>query len=295
MLPVFAGVAAGHLLIRAGVATRDHGRFLFVFSFYVCLPALLFQAFAKAELTWQLASLPLAALLAVAGGYVVGSLVSRSLGLPPPQLAVFLMACMIVNTGFTLPFIQASLGEAGVVRLMAFDVVNGALVVTWVYTIAVRSNPAHADRQRSAVWRKLLTSPPLYAVCAGLVSNVTDLRPTEPVEQVIQFFGAPTAFLLTIGIGMLLVLERSDVRVSAWAFATRLGTSLVIGLALIAAFDLTGVERAVLLAVSVAPVGFNTVTFASLENLDLRLATGAASLSLVASLVLVPAVLLLAA
>jgi predicted permease len=225
----------------------------------------------------------------------VGSLVSRPLGLRPPQLAVFLMACMIVNTGFTLPFIQASLGEPGVVRLMAFDVVNGALVVTWVYTIAVRSNPAHADRQRFAVWRKLLASPPLHAVCAGLVSNVTDLRPTEPVEQVIQFFGAPTGFLLTIGIGMLLVLERSDVRLSAWAFATRLGTSLLIGLALIAAFGLTGVERAVLLAVSVAPVGFNTLTFASLENLDLRLATGATSLSLVVSLVLVPVVLLLAA
>jgi predicted permease len=54
-------------------------------------------------------------------------------------------------------------------------------------------------------------------------------------------------------------------------------------------------ERAVLLTLCVAPVGFNTVTFASLENLDLRLATGTMSLSLAAGLVLVPAMLLLVA
>jgi hypothetical protein len=72
----------------------------------------------------------------------------------------------------------------------------------------------------------------------------------------------------------------------------RLGTSLLIGVGIIALFDLTGVERAVLLALCVAPVGFNTVTFASLENLDVRLATGTTSLSLIAGLVLVPGVLL---
>jgi hypothetical protein len=290
MVPVFAGVAAGHLLVRTGVATREHGRFLFVFAFYVCVPALVFDAFATVELTWQLATLPLAALLAVVGGYVAGWLVSRTLQLPPPRLAVFLMACMIVNTHFTLPFVEARLGDAGVARLMAFDAVNSALVFTWVYAIAVRSNPA--GRRRSDVVRKVVTSPPLYGLVAGLVANVAGLRPMPAVQHLIDAFGAPTSFLVTIGIGMLLVIERAEMRVSAWAIATRLGTSLLIGLVLIAVFDLTGLERAVLLTLCVAPVGFNTVTFASLENLDLRLATGTTSLSLATSLVLVPVVLL---
>jgi malate permease and related proteins len=293
LVPVFAGVAAGHLLVRTGVATREHGRFLFVCAFYVCVPALVFDAFADVELTWQLATLPLAALLAVVGGYVAGSLVSRAMPLPRPRLAVFLMACMIVNTGFTLPFIQASLGNAGVARLMAFDAVNSALVFTWVYAIAVRSNPE--QHSGSVVWRKVLTSPPLYGLVAGLAANAAGLRPSETLQRLLEAFGAPTSFLVTIGIGMLLVIERSEMRVSAWAIATRLCTSLLIGLALIAAFDLTGLERAVLLTLCVAPVGFNTVTFASLENLDLRLATGTTSLSLAASLVLVPVVLLAAA
>lgn len=291
LVPVFAGVAAGHLLVRTGVATREHGRFLFVFAFYVCVPALVFDAFFDAELSWEMAALPLAALLAIVGGYVAGLVVSRTMRLSQPRLAVFMMACMIVNSGFTLPFIQARLGDAGVARLMAFDVVNATLVFTWVYAIAIRSNPD--QRHGSVVWSKLFA--PLYGLAAGLVANFADLDPSDTLLSLVDAFGAPTSFLVTIGIGMLLVIERPEMRISVWAIATRLCTSLLIGLALIAAFGLTGMERAVLLTLCVAPVGFNTVTFASLENLDLRLATGTTSLSLAAGLVLVPAMLLLAA
>jgi hypothetical protein len=112
------------------------------------------------------------------------------------------------------------------------------------------------------------------------------------LQRLVEVFSAPTGFDVTVGIGMLLVIDRSEVRISVWAIGTRLLSSLLIGLTLIAVFNLTGVERAVLLPLCVAPVGFNTVTFASMENLHLRLATGTVSLSLVTSLVLVPAVLL---
>jgi predicted permease len=51
-------------------------------------------------------------------------------------------------------------------------------------------------------------------------------------------------------------------------------------------FRLDGIDRTVILLIGVAPVGFVSVTFASLENLDVRLAVNALSLSLVSSLVL---------
>lgn len=293
LLPVFAGVAAGRLLVRAGIATREQGRFLFVFSFHVCLPALAFDAVATARVTPALATLPLAAALAVGGGYLAGRLVSRPLTLAAPRLAVFLMACMIVNTGFTLPFIQARLGDAGVARLVAFDLANAGLVLTWVYAIAARANPGRATA--GLPWRTLATSPPLWGFALGAVVNASGAAVPAAVQMIVDAFALPTAFLITIGIGMLLVLERDEVRVGVVAIATRLATSLLIGVAVVTAFGLDGVERAVLLTLCVAPVGFNTVTFATLEDLDIRLATGTVSLSLLASLVLVPTVLLLAA
>lgn len=292
LVPVFAGVAAGHLLVRTGVATREHGRFLFVFTFYVCVPGLVFGAVATATLTPQMAALPVAALLAVSAGYAVGRLVSRNLQMAGPRLAVFLMACMIVNTAFTLPFIQARLGADGIARLLAFDIVNTGLVLTWVYLIAARANPQPSSN--GVPWSKLLTSTPLWGFVGGLVVNLAELRVPAPVQDVATVFGAPTSFLLTIGIGMLLGFEPDELRLGVRAIATRLVTSLLIGGAVIAAFGLDGVERAVLLALCVAPIGFNTVTFAALENLDVRLATGTASLSLLAGLVLVPVVLLAA-
>lgn len=292
LVPLFAGVAAGIALVRSGVATREHGRFVFVFAFHVCVPALVFDAVSTAELTGSVVVLPLAALLAVCGGYAAGWLVSRRMKLPPPRLAVFLMACMIVNTGFTYPFVDAQLGDEGVARLVVFDVVNAALVLTWVYAIAVRANPRGSNTAR--MWRKLVTSPPLWGFVAGVVVNVAGLRVPQVLTDLADAFGGPTSFLITVGIGMLLVFERGEVRIGVRAIATRLGTSLAIGLTVIAVFGLDGVERAVLLALCLAPVGFNTVTFASLEDLDVRLASGTVSLSLVASLVLVPAVLVIA-
>lgn len=292
VVPLFAGVAAGFALVRWGVATREHGRFVFVLAFHICVPALVFDAVSGTRLSGRVVALAFAALLAVAGGYAAGRLVGRRLDLAPPRMAVFLMACMIVNTGFTYPFVQAQLGDEGIARLVVFDLVNSALLLTWVYTIAVRANPGGGAAART--WRKLATSPPLWGFAAGLAVNLGDLRVPEVVTEVAALFAGPTSLLLTVGIGMLLRLERSELHVGVRAVATRLVTSLTIGLVVIAAFGLDGVERAVLLALCLAPVGFSTVTFASLEDLDVRLASGTVSLSLLASLVLVPAVLLIA-
>lgn len=292
LVPVFAGVVAGLVLVRTGIATRGQGRFVFVFAFHVCVPALVFDAVSDAQLSAQVLTLPLAALLAITGGYLAGRAVSRGMDLAPERLAVFLMACMIVNTGFTFPFIEARLGQEGIARLIAFDVVNAGLVLTWVYSIAVRANPDGEGGGR--MWRALVTSPPLWGFALGLAVNVGDATVPPVIADLVAVFGRPTGFLLTVGIGMLLVFEPSELRVGIRAIVTRLITSSAIGLTIIAVFGLDGVERAVLLALCVAPVGFNTVTFATLENLDVRLATGTASLSLLVSLVLVPVVLVAA-
>lgn len=292
LLPVFAGVAAGLALVRTGVATRDHGRFVFVFAFHVCVPALVFDAVSGADLSLRVMTLPLAALLAISGGYLAGRVVTRRMDLAADRLAVFLMACMIVNTGFTFPFIEARLGTEGIARLIVFDVVNAGLLLTWVYAIAVRANPDGEGASR--MWRKLATSPPLWGFAAGLAVNLSAVAVPATVMEIVDVFARPTGFLITVGIGMLLVFDPDQVRLGVRAIATRLATSTLIVVTIIAVFDLTGVERAVLLALCVAPIGFNTVTFASLENLDVRLATGTASLSLLASLVLVPLVLVAA-
>jgi len=72
----------------------------------------------------------MAAVLAASGGCAAGRRVSRRLQLAPTRLAVFLMACVIVNTGFAYPFVETELGDEGIARPIVFDVANAALVLT---------------------------------------------------------------------------------------------------------------------------------------------------------------------
>ena len=55
---------------------------------------------------------------------------------------------------------------------------------------------------------------------------------------------------------------------------------------LIATLDSNGIDRAVVMLLGLAPVGFNAVTFAALEQLDADFAAEALSLSLLVSMVL---------
>ena len=82
------------------------------------------------------------------------------------------------------------------------------------------------------------------------------------------------------------IIGAENIRRAALAVGTRLTTALVVTVVMIALFHLVGMDRSVLLLIAVAPLSFSSVTFASLENLDVTLATNGLSLSLVIALAL---------
>jgi malate permease and related proteins len=191
---------------------------------------------------------------------------------------------MVTNTGYMIPFAQALFGTAGVARLAAFDVVNTALTLTWAYYLAARANPQHQGG--AVLFNRLLGSPPLYGLAAGLLVNLTGLRIPTAVAAIATSFASATQLLIPLGVGLLFTPVRGELRQAAIIVGSRLGTALVVGVSVVLLFNLTGMDRAVMLLLSVAPVAFVTVTFSSLENLDVQLATATLSLSLVTSLVL---------
>jgi hypothetical protein len=73
-----------------------------------------------------------------------------------------------------------------------------------------------------------------------------------------------------------------------------MGVGLLIGLAVVAVLQLEGIDRAAVLALAAAPIGFNLLTFTSVEKLDQDLAASAVSMSLLAALFVIPLILLLA-
>jgi hypothetical protein len=55
----------------------------------------------------------LAAPVAVSAGYLAGRIVATNAPFTGTQAPVLLIACMMVNTGFALPFVQALYGGPG--------------------------------------------------------------------------------------------------------------------------------------------------------------------------------------
>jgi predicted permease len=66
----------------------------------------------------------------------------------------------------------------------------------------------------------------------------------------------------------------------------RMVGGLLIGLVFVELFSLTGVDRIAALLLSASPVGFNTVTFSSIEKLDDTFAASIVGMGLAAGLVL---------
>jgi malate permease and related proteins len=284
LIPILGGFVAGHLLRRLGITEQRDGEMLFKLVFYLCVPALMFVSLSQVELTRELLALPALAACIVVGGFLVGSFTKRWFRFSSTQAPLFVIACMIVNSGFSLPFVQTLYGHEGVAALATFDAVNSILTFTLGYSIAARANPTHQGD--SVLFRKLLKSPPLYGIAAGVAVNLAGWTPPSAITTTATTFGTPTGFLVTLAIGTVFTAKAVHLHGSAIALVVRLTSAVTIGLAAIWLLGLKGTTRDVVLLLSVAPVGFNTVTFASLEKLDIDFASSTLSLSIVVSLLL---------
>lgn len=281
LAPVAAGFIAGFVLRSSGVAGPREGDFLFLLNMYVCLPALVFLALSEVEITARLMVFPVAALVMVGLGFLCGNGIVRARGLAPRQAAVVVMGFMIVNSAFALPFAEALYGEAGVARIAAFDAVNTTLVFSAAYAVASRGNPRH--RGDSVLLGKVLRTPPLYGIALGLAVNLSGVTVPDAVVGTLAPFGAATPVLIAVGTGILFRPVRGQFRRAGRFAIARVLVGLVVGAALVWALDLEGADRGVLLLLSVAPLGFFAVTFASLEHLDVDLAAQTLAVSLLAS------------
>jgi len=174
LLPVVVGMGTGFLLRRLTVASHADGEFVFKLVFYVCLPALMFSSLSTVQVTGQAVVFLLAAPVAVSAGYLVGRIVATKAPFTGTQVPVLLIACMMVNSGFELPFVQALYGAEGVARIAAFDAVNTTLTFTWAYYTAARGNPGHQGG--GFLFNRLLRSPPLYGIAAGLLVNTAGVE-----------------------------------------------------------------------------------------------------------------------
>ncbi|OGQ92612.1 MAG: hypothetical protein A2284_04530 [Deltaproteobacteria bacterium RIFOXYA12_FULL_61_11] len=293
LLPVLLLALLGQVLRRfAGFGPETSGTLLRL-VLKVTLPALLLSTLPTLDLTPELAMLPLLAAINAGIAYLLGSrlllpwLLHR--GQAAPTAATAALGVMIANTSFILPFLGAVHGAEGLTLGCIYDLGNAVIIYTVVYSFAVRR--AKHPLGRRAIFFEVLTLPPLWGLFLGASLNVLALELPPPLYAVAHPLGAMTVPLLLLSLGLSIErLPRPEPALLA-AIALRMGMGVLVGLFFAEVFALEGVARSIILAGCAAPIGFNTLVFASAHELDADFAARLLSASLLLGMLSTPLLL----
>jgi predicted permease len=287
LAPTFATFSIGILLRKTGILDAVAIDALFKIIYNLALPALLLSVLPFVSLEPGMLLLPLSAIIIImlsAGGAAVSG---RLLHLENKTEGVLFAGSIIMNLGFVVPFVKSFYGDEGLARLFVFDLPNSLSAYTIAYGFACRSN-----REGSiGIVRKIALSPPVWALMAGIILNLASLRPGPIEAGIINSLSALAIPLLLLTLGASARFAKVRMKDILAGIGTRMVLGLVAGFMLAALFNLKGLDRAILIIAASAPAGFNTLTFAAIENLDRDYAASLVTTSMLLSLLLIPILL----
>ncbi len=291
ILPPIIVFFIGYLLKNLNILKREDGDLLLKLVFYVAAPSLILTSLSTVELNSNLFLLVLAGPFIVLSTYGISLLVLRILKLNQQQKGVFLIASMIMNTGFLIPFVLATFDQTAIAMFLFFDAIGGIFAYTFIYSVAI--NHGTGIKNVKHIRQKLLLSPSIWAVVIALLMNIVNLSFPPFIQSTLTLTGGLLSPLIMLSLGIYFTVKVFKLRCSLFAVALRMFVGLSLGLLFCYVFQLDGAIRTVILFASAAPVGFNTLTFSSLEHLDKEFAASIISLSLLIALLFIPLLLIL--
>lgn len=289
IIPVILIFVLGFILKLFGVLKQEHGDVFMRVVFYLALPALVILSLTRIELTGEYIWLPIISFSVIMIQFLVSYLVGKFMKLDRKTHGVLLTGTMIMNIGFALPFIIASYGDEGLALLSMFDFSNAILAFTLVYYLACRYG--ENGNSSKMLFKKFLFAPPIWALVAGIVLNLTNTEIPPVPAHLFQILGDLTIPLIMIALGIFFNLRL----IKAGPVFIGIGIRMVLGFAIGYAFcyflNLEGLIKVIVLIGASAPVGFNSIIFASMEKLDKEYAASMVSFGILAGMVVIPLII----
>jgi len=284
--PIILTYLLGILLRRTGAVRRDDGGLLLRLVFYAAIPALILQSIPKVKITPDIALLPLVAAIIIFGTFAASYAVCRRSCPERPVFGTALVGSMIMNTSFILPFVLVIYGYEGFATAVVFDIGNAFLVASVIFYIACRYG-----EDGGGTWgavRRVAMAPPLWAFVVGLFLNFAAIPVPAILESFFSLIGNLMIPLVMLSLGIYFSprLVRPRLLVSVLAIRSLGGFALALVLSWL--FGLEGLTRSVVLVCGAAPVGFNTLVFASLTKLDIDFAASLLSTSIALGIIFLP-------
>jgi len=290
ILPIIMIFFLGYGLKKIKIFNIEYGDKLLLVNFYVTLPALTFLSVSRAVLDPRYLYLPLIAIATVFISYIPARIMGKIIPMSRKTLGTFFIGIMIMNTGFTMPFVVAAFGETGLAIYTFFDFGNTLLIFTFIYYHAVRygNHPDHKIQLK-----KFLLLPPMWGFVGGLIVNLTGIQLPAVAVNFLDVVGKPTIFLMMLSLGIYFTPKVNNLGRVFVVLFIRIGLGLALGVMFSSLFHLTGTIRTLVIIFCGAPVGYNTLVFSTLENLDKEFAASIVSISLLLGIIYVPVLLVI--
>ena len=291
MFPLVSIILIGYLLKRAKLLSADDGSSLLKTIFYTGTPALIFISILKINIDRSLFALALVAPLIVTltATVVYGLRKLFFSTVPRKTFGALFCAATIMNTGFLIPFVERLYGSDGLARLAIIDGFNGLIVFTLVYATAAKYG---SDKpQATYIAKKLLLAPPVWALILGLLLKTTSATPPKLILDTLVIVSKLVSPAILLALGLKFTLKIAQPKLLPIPILVRFLFGFLVGVFIVTMFHLTGISKSVVLLASIAPSGFNTITFADLEKLDTTFAASAVSIALLIAFILFPLVM----
>lgn len=289
--PVILIFILGYVLKRINLLKKEDGDLLLKIVFYISLPALIFLSVTSINLSFEFIYLPIIAVLIIFITFFVSLVYGRMiLHLPNFSLGVFLIGSMIMNIGFNLPFFIAAYGEEGLARASIFDFGNAFLVLTFIYYLACRYGNQKSNFKMMV--KKFILLPPIWALIISIMFNLTGVQTPNLIGNFFHMIGNLTIPLIMLSLGIYFNVKIVKFPALSSAIVIRMLFGLLLGFTFSKIFALEGMNRLIVIIAAAAPVGYNTLVFASLENLDKEFAASLVSFSILIGIFFIPFLIL---
>ena len=292
ILPLILTFSLGILLRSWRVFTAHDADFLLKLFFYLCLPALILVSVSTTTLHPGLLFLPALSIAIILITFVVGKGLAPVLALPRRTLGVFYSGILVMNGGFTFPYVLSAFGASGMAQASLFDFGTGLMVFTFVYYLACRHGQNGSDQRQ--LLRKFLLSPPLFALLVALFLNVTQTPLPPFVFNWLSLLSTMTTPVVMLALGLAFKPQLLRIKALSSVIILRMGVGLALALLCVQVLNIHGITRHVVIMMASAPSGVNTLAFATMEGLDKEFAAAVVSYTTVVGMVWFPLYLFIA-
>lgn len=304
LLSLFGLVAVGHLLRAAGVLPATAPAVLGRVILSVTMPALIVVILARARFTAALLPALLATTVALLTALALGVLLLRALGASRPAQGSAGLVSAFSNTAFLgLPFILALFpaAPAAATAAVIIDTVDTTILLLTLGTAiaaAMAGEPTTPGPRLPRIVRtvgSLARQPMIVAVALGLLLAATDIALPPllagPLTQIGQ--ATPTLAFLTIGLGLDLGALRGQARPLAGIALIKLVVAPAIAALVLHLLGVRGEVAQTAVLQAAMPTAVVSAIIAANAGCDARLASAAAVITTLLSLITLPLVVLL--